>query len=81
MRDAERVESTYKRVSGKQSGKHMTDPKDNEKEKPIAMDIGNIQEAPKIPKLTPQEKRTLHQGGAMRHLSPSPEPLCYLYLQ
>ena len=67
MRDAERVESAYKRVSGKQPGKHMKDFKNNEKEKPVPMDIGNIQEAPRIPKLTPQEReRCIREGLCLR---------------
>ena len=58
------MESAYKRVSGKQSGKHIKDPKDNEKEKPIAMDVGNIQEAPEI--ILNKRDRCIREGLCLR---------------
>ena len=70
MRDAERIESAYRRVSNPgRAGKEMKKPHQN-KPHPVPMDIGNI-EVEKPQKLTPEEReRCMKEGLCLRCRKP-----------
>ena len=70
MRDAERIESAYKRVVN--PGRASKDMKktDQNKPQPVPMDIGNI-EIEKPQKLTPEEReRCMKEGLCLRCRKP-----------